>query len=108
MDVPNLKIKMKGGLFKIKTTIINEGVCEADDINWEISLDGGLILLGRNSGGSVSNIAAGEEVIVESDLILGLGEVTVYFTASGPECFKTCDRGGKVILAYVHVNAGGE
>jgi hypothetical protein len=108
MDVPDLKIRMKGGLFKIKATIKNDGICEADDINWEISLDGGLILLGRKSGSTISNIPAGEEVTVESDLILGLGEVTVTFTASGPECYKTCDRGGKVILAYVHVNPGGE
>jgi len=108
MDVPILKVNMRGGLFKIKATITNEGVCEADDINWDITLDGGFILLGRTSTDIISEIPAGGEVTIESDTIFGLGEVTVFFTASGPACYKTINRGGKVLLAFIKVNAGGE
>jgi hypothetical protein len=108
MDVPVLKMDMRGGLFKIKATITNEGICEADDINWDITLDGGLILLGRTSTDIISEIPAGGEVTIESDTILGLGDVSVIFTASGPACYKTIDRGGKVMLVFVKVNAGGE
>ena len=56
----------------------------------------------------ISEIPAGGEVTVESDTILGLGDVSVMFTASGPACYKTLDRGGKVLLVFVKVNAGGE
>ncbi len=108
MDVPDLKVHMKGGLFNIKATIRNDGVAEADNINWEISLEGGIILLGRNTAGTIANISAGGEVTVISNLIFGLGEVTVRTIASGPECYVNSDRGGKVLLAYVHVNPGGE
>jgi len=108
MDVPDLKVHMKGGLFNIKATIRNDGVAEADNINWEISLEGGIILLGRNTAGTIANISAGGEVTVISNLIFGLGEVTVRTIASGPECYVNSDRGGKVLLAYVHVNPGSE
>ena len=108
MDVPVLKVNMRGGLFKITATITNEGICEADDINWEIYLDEGLILLGRTSTDTISEIPAGGEVTIESDMILGLGEVRVFFTASGPACYKSVDRGGKVLIAFIKVNAGGE
>jgi len=108
MDIPELKIsKIKGGLFNIEATITNEGIAEADDINWEISLDGGIILLGRKSTGTISNISTGGEETVVSDMIFGLGQFTVKVTASGPECFTDCDRGGKVFFVYIHVNLGG-
>jgi hypothetical protein len=108
MDIPDLIVsKVKGGLFKIKATIRNDGVAEADEVDWEISLEGGLILLGKNSTGTIPNIPAGEEVTVTSKLIIGFGDVKVKVTASGPECFVTGERGGKVLLGFIHVNPGG-
>ncbi|KYK34048.1 MAG: hypothetical protein AYK22_01030 [Thermoplasmatales archaeon SG8-52-3] len=108
MDIPDLNLRMKGGLFNIKTTIINEGIAEADNLNWEISLEGGIILLGRSTTGTITNISAGGEVSIISNLILGLGEVNIRIIISGPDCYVNKDRGGKVLLAYVHVNPGGE
>jgi hypothetical protein len=108
MNVTDIKIKLKGGLFRIKATFINEGIAEADDVNWDISLSGGLILLGKTSTGTIPNIQPGEEVTITSDLIIGLGEVDIIVTAIGPECYVNFDRGGKVYLAYIHVNPGGD
>jgi hypothetical protein len=109
MDVPDLKIgTMKGGLFNIKMTIKNDGVAEADNIDWEISIEGGLIILGKTSKGTITEIPAGGEATVTSNLILGLGDVRFKVTASGPECYMESDRGGKVLLALIFVNPGGE
>lgn len=108
MDIPNLKFDtIKGGLFFIEAIIKNEGVAEADDINWNIYVEGGIILLGRSSNGTISNISAGEEGIIISNMIFGFGQVRVKITASGPGCSTDCNRGGKVFFIYIHVNPGG-
>ena len=106
MDIPNLNIKAKGGLFTITVTFKNEGIAEADDIDWEISIEGGNIFFGRVTTGTITNIPAGEEVSVSSNWIIGLGEVRVKVTASGPDCYADCNRGGKVFFVYIKVNVG--
>ena len=109
VDVPVLKIsKIKGGLFNIEATIKNEGYVETDDVNWEISLEGGIILFGRTSTGTLTNISAGGEETVISNMIFGLGPVKVKFTVNGPDCYFSSDRGGKVFFVYIHVNLGGD
>ncbi len=108
MDVPDLKIgAVRGGLFYITATIKNDGVAEADNINWEISLEDGTIILGKANTGTITSIPAGGEETVRSNLIFGFGQIRVKVTGSGPECYANCDRGGKVFLIYIHVNPGG-
>jgi hypothetical protein len=108
MDVPDLKIGLiKGGLFNMEVTVKNEGIAEADDIDLEISIDGGFILFGRNSNGTITNIPGEGEGNITSKFIFGFGEVRVKVKAIGPECYAECDRGGKVFLAYIRVNPGG-
>jgi len=105
---PDLKIGIvKGGLFYIKATIKNDGDAEATDINWEISIEGGIIPFGRICNGTITNIAAEGEMTITSKLILGFGQVRVKVTASGSECNTYCNRGGKVFLFFIHVNPGG-
>ena len=108
MDVPDLKIGLiKGGLFNMEVTVKNKGVAEADDIDIEISIEGGLILFGRNCNGTITNIPGEGEGTFTSKFIFGFGEVRVKVKASGPECYAECDRGGKIFLVRIQVNPGG-
>ncbi len=72
---------IQGGLFKISMTIKNTAAVDAVGVNWNISLDGGLILLGQESTGRVIGIPAGGEVTVTSGLIFGFGKPMVSCTA---------------------------
>jgi hypothetical protein len=70
-----------GGLFKINMVIKNTAAVDAIDIDWSINLEGGFILMGQESNGKVTEIPAGEEAIVTSDLIVGFGKPKVTGTA---------------------------
>ena len=104
---PLIKIeKILGGFFKAKAVIKNNGDETASCVKWTISLDGGAII-GSNSEGEV-DIPAGEEVTVESGLILGFGRTEITVTAEYPICSDEKDNGGFIYIFYVHVNFGGE
>jgi hypothetical protein len=106
---PELKIGIvRGGLFKINSIVSNVGGAEAYNVNWSIKLEGGTILLGKETIGEITNILEGEEESIESDLIIGFGETTVIVTTeeqygSG----ETRQQGGFVFLFYIKVNPGG-
>ncbi len=98
--------EIKGGLFKVKAVLKNNGVDPLSSVQWTISLDGGAII-GSQSSGEV-DILSGEEVTIESGLILGFGKTRVTVTAEVPECSDSMWRGGFVYVFYVHVNFGGD
>jgi len=108
MDVPILKLKsIKGGLFSVKTTIKNEGIAEADNIDWEINIEGS-IFFGRNSTGNIDTIAPGDTVTISTGTVFGFGNIRAHFILNGPECNLNQNRGGKLFLFYVKINPGGE
>jgi len=69
---------ISGGLFFVKVDIKNIGDEDLTDVPWSINLDGGLIILGGETTGTV-DIPTGETVTIRSSLILGFGktEITV-------------------------------
>jgi hypothetical protein len=108
IDVPKIRIRLiQGGLFKIKIIVSNEGIAEADDIDWEINLNGGSIFLGRNSKNTIDTIAPGDEVTITSKAIIGFGKINAQITLNGPECYYYRERSGNVFLFYVKINPGG-
>jgi len=72
--------QIKGG-FGVELTISNVGNAPAENILWSIDLEGGIILTGDHSEGTV-NINPGDSVKVKTDLILGLGRVSILATCS--------------------------
>ncbi|MGF3555024.1 MAG: C25 family cysteine peptidase, partial [Thermoplasmatota archaeon] len=108
IGVPDLKIiSLQGGLFNIKMTITNQGIAEADDVNWEIKIDGGLIILGRNSKGTINTIPPGDVVTIHGKMVIGFGKIKTQITFSGPECYYYKERGGSIYLFYIIMNPGG-
>jgi len=108
IDVPKIKIRsIQGGLFKIKIIVSNEGIAEADNIDWEINLGGGRIFLGRNSKNTIDTIEPGDAVTITSKAIIGFGKINAQITLNGPECNFYRERSGNVFLFYVIMNPGG-
>jgi hypothetical protein len=70
-----------GGLFKVNAVIKNTGGAAATNISWSIKLTGGLIILGKESTGTIPTIAAGATADISSKLILGFGKTVVAVTA---------------------------
>lgn len=104
---PQLDIcNIKGGLFKVSTTIKNTGGLEAKDVNWRITLEGGAII-GKETNGTV-NILAGEDKIASSKFILGFGSTRVKVEALIPEGpSDNRDQDGFIFLFFIKVNPGG-
>jgi hypothetical protein len=98
---------IQGGLLKVSASIKNTALAEAENITWTISFDGGLILLGKESSGTVDNISAGEEITISSNMILGFGPTRVTMTVEIPEGSDTRDQGAFIILFFINVNPGG-
>jgi len=71
---------ISGGLFKVNAMIKNNGDIDATDVNWSIILDGGIILLGKNTSGNILSIPDGEETTISSSLIFGFGKTVVRVT----------------------------
>jgi len=107
IDVPDIKIKLVKGGFKVSTMIKNEGIAEADTVDWEINIEGGAVFLGRKSIGVIETIAPDESVMIDSGLILGFGKIQAQITFTGPECYDYRERGGSLFLFYVKMNPGG-
>lgn len=80
IPIPVVDIESIAGGFGVKAALINQGSGEATDVQWEISFDGGLILIGGKSG-SEPSILAGDVVNVASGLVLGIGRTEINVTA---------------------------
>jgi len=103
--LPILEIRSIGGSpFKITVVIGNNGSVDAKSVNWSITLDGGLILLGKHTTGRVITIPAGEEVTVRSKVIFGLGKTVITATADCVEgSCATEERDAFVFLFYIKI-----
>ena len=78
-----LEIATIGGLLGVVATINNTGGADANDSEWEMELDGGLILLGKETNGTV-DVKSGESSMIRS-IVFGFGktEIALYVKAEG-------------------------
>jgi len=99
---------ISGGLFKVNVIIKNIGGAEATNIDWSITLEGGIILLGGETTGTTPSIPDGGEVIFSSSPIFGFGNTRVMVTAEEPYgSSDTREQGAMVLLFFIKVNPGG-
>jgi len=105
LDVPVLEISdIHGSLFKISVVIKNNGSTDAIGVDWSIILDGGFILLGEESSGTILKVPAREEVTIKSDIILGFGKTMVTVSAEKPGVSSdTKEKEAFVLLFFIKI-----
>jgi PKD repeat protein len=72
---------ISGGLFKITAEILNPSSIQVANVNWSISLDGGLIFLGKQKSDTMLSLDPGDSVIITDKPIVGIGKVSITITA---------------------------
>lgn len=99
--LPELSIESIAGGFGISAVIKNVGEGDATDVNWTISLDGGLILLGKETSDIITVIQPDNEETV-SAMVFGIGKSTIVITAESAEGVSVEETAsGLVILFFV-------
>jgi len=108
IGLPDIKIdKINGGILKVNTIVKNEGDAEATDVQWNINLDGGVILLGKASSGEVEYIGPNEETEINSRSIIGFGKTVVTVNVEVEEDSASRNQKGFVLLFFISINPGG-
>ncbi len=83
---PHLEIgEISGGFGAIIAQIKNTGAGDAVNVNWSISLQGGLVILGRQTSGTIVKILPGINPLIQSSFLFGLGKTTITITADAAE-----------------------
>ena len=81
---PEIEIGEITGGMGVTAIIKNIGDADAVDVEWIISLNGVWIFLGRESFDTISCIPAGDDTMVKSDFIFGIGKTKIIVTADSP------------------------
>jgi subtilisin family serine protease len=98
---------IQGGLLKVGSNIWNRGAVEATNVNYRITFDGGLIILGKETTGTIPNIPPGEYVEALSTPIIGLGKTRIRIEVDIPESQDFRELGATILFFLIHVNPGG-
>jgi hypothetical protein len=74
-------------------------------VNWNIKLEGGAFI-GKETSGT-DNIVSDEDLIINSNFILGFGSTTITVEAEFNDYSITRKQSGFVFLFFISVNPGG-
>ena len=93
-------VEISGGL-GVSAVIKNDGELDASEVDWSITVTGGIFgLINKTVTGNISSLPAGEEVIVKSGLLLGIGSINI--TVQAESEIKTAT--GKQIIIFTTVD----
>jgi len=92
-----ISIDSISGGFGVTATISNIGNAPAENVEWSIDLEGGLILLGKHKEGVIPSLAPGASTTVKTGFILGIGKTTASVAADG----TTAQASGFVLGPFV-------
>jgi len=82
---PEIELGNITGGLGVTATVNNKGAGVARNVNWSITLTGGLVFLGRHTTGSFSVIQPGFSPKIHSDFLFGIGSLTITVTAATVE-----------------------
>jgi hypothetical protein len=83
---PELTIGPITGGLGVKTSIQNTGDADATNINWNITLDGKLIFLGKSTTDTIATLIPDGQEDIKAGFILGFGKTNIVVSA-------ICDQG---------------
>ncbi|UCF13147.1 MAG: right-handed parallel beta-helix repeat-containing protein [Thermoplasmatales archaeon] len=96
------------GLFKFSGGIKNIGNKTAFNVQWNITIDGGLVILGKESSGTIPKpLLVGAETKVSSNLVLGFGPISItvaVWADNAPFVSRTIS--GFLLLFFIKINPG--
>jgi hypothetical protein len=98
LEEPNVEIGTITGGFGITAVIKNSGGVDATNVNWSISLSGGVVLLGRENTGSFPTISSGARLKAKTGLVFGIGSVDILIVAGEAEKTVTATLFGPFVL----------
>ncbi|UCE38681.1 MAG: hypothetical protein JSW00_05485 [Thermoplasmata archaeon] len=103
-SVQHLVIQIDPKIFHLYVFIkvINRGVYDIEELPWEIHADG-LVLFGQSTKG-YENIPAGDEVTIQTGLMLGLGPVELSIMAGGAMATAKCTLLGPFVIGVKESN----
>ena len=105
-DEPILDILSISGGIGVSAIIANNGTADATDVEWTITVTGGILgLINKTANGTISTLAVGAEEIVKSGLFFGLGTISVTVTAicTGSSDEETAE--GKILIFFTVVSS---
>jgi photosystem II stability/assembly factor-like uncharacterized protein len=94
--LPDIIVTFTGGI-GISATVQNLGPSDLTNASWNLTLDGGIILLGKQRSG-VTSITAGSEIVLRS-LVFGIGKPTISLTIVSSQTIIH----GSVFLFFVKI-----
>ena len=98
---------IEGGLLKASVNVRNYGLAEADEISWSIILEGGLILLGRETTSVIPTMEAGGVATISTGPIIGFGSTRVIVTVEIDEGSDYRSQGANILFFIVSMKPGG-
>lgn len=102
---PMLEIRqINGGISKISAKIKNNGDSPASQVNWRVSIKGGILGgIDVTAGGTISSLDINEEAIIDTDdaSIVGLGLVDITVTAETAGASAASDTVKGLVLLYI-------
>ena len=102
VDTAILEIgNITGGLFNVGAVIRNIGGVDAIKVNWSIVLDGGFILLGKETTSNIVTIPDGDETTISSNLIFGFGKTVITLTAECAESSYIVEKDALMLAFYI-------
>jgi hypothetical protein len=103
--LPTLEIRaFTGRIGHAKITIKNSGKVNVTLCNWSISIENGLILLGKQTSGSFQNLNVGQTTIIESNLVFGYGKPTITVNLETQEQVFEKSKTVNLVLFFILFN----
>jgi len=77
--------EITAGFGKVIAEVRNLGAVEAWNVSWSITLNDGLVLLGRQTTGSITEIQPVSFVLIQTSFVFGIGRISITVTADDAE-----------------------
>jgi hypothetical protein len=92
---------VSGGLFTLRIEITNTGDVDATDLNWNITINGGLLApSSRKTSDSDILLKSGESMIAVSKLINGIGRIQILIRANASGANEVVKKVDALLLFF--------
>ena len=107
--LPDLSFSaFKTDVFSLKTSLRNKGDVDAPNVEWSILLEGGSILFGYETMGSLVELSGGESIDLQTSFIFGFGKTRIYAQVTiDDDIIDKREQDATVFLSFIMVKPGG-